>query len=128
MRQGAEEAQLWPDVGIRRGAWTGKALKGRKREDVFLATKFGCEIDAHGFHIRGTAKHVRHSINASLERLQTHYVDLYYQVRLWCDPSSWYRSLLRDSSGIGVVGRCGGPRGGQVWNLLNQLLLNQKKM
>lgn len=60
----------------------GKALKGRKREDFFLATKFGCEIDQHGFHIRGTAKHVRHCINASLERLQTHYVDLYYQHRV----------------------------------------------
>ena len=51
----------------------GELLEGR-REQVVLATKFGWERDRG----RGGAELVRESLQGSLERLRTDYVDLYY--------------------------------------------------
>ena len=51
----------------------GELLEGR-REQVVLATKFGWERDRG----RGGAELVRESLDGSLERLRTDYVDLYY--------------------------------------------------
>lgn len=51
----------------------GELLEGR-RESVVLATKFGWEAERG----RGSADVVRASIEGSLERLRTDYVDLYY--------------------------------------------------
>lgn len=51
----------------------GEILDGR-RERVVLATKFGWEPDRG----RGGADHARSAIDASLERLRTDYIDLYY--------------------------------------------------
>jgi aryl-alcohol dehydrogenase-like predicted oxidoreductase len=51
----------------------GEILEGR-REEVALATKFGWGQDAG----EGSAQTVRTSIEASLERLRTDHVDLYY--------------------------------------------------
>ena len=51
----------------------GEALAGR-RERVVIATKFG-------YHAGGSAATVRESIDASLARLRTDYVDLYYYHR-----------------------------------------------
>ena len=54
----------------------GKALKGR-RQDAVIATKCGFRagpaITARGL----TARHILHSVEASLERLGTDYIDLY---------------------------------------------------
>jgi len=50
----------------------GEILKGR-RDKVVLATKFGMGEDG-----RGSRDYVRRAIAASLERLATDYVDLYY--------------------------------------------------
>jgi aryl-alcohol dehydrogenase-like predicted oxidoreductase len=50
----------------------GEILKGR-RDQVVLATKFGMGEDG-----RGSQDYVRRAIAASLERLATGYVDLYY--------------------------------------------------
>src|SRR5437764_10040941 len=50
----------------------GEILKGR-RDEVVLATKFGM-----GEHGRGSRDYVRRAIKASLERLATDHVDLYY--------------------------------------------------
>jgi aryl-alcohol dehydrogenase-like predicted oxidoreductase len=50
----------------------GEVLKGR-RDQVVLATKFGMGEDG-----RGSRDYVRRAIAASLERLATDYVDLYY--------------------------------------------------
>jgi len=55
----------------------GELLKGR-REHVVLATKFGKPM-GDGEERRGSRAYVRKAIEASLERLQTDYVDLYYQ-------------------------------------------------
>ena len=53
----------------------GKALRGR-RDRVVLATKFGMTM-SDGVERRGTREYMRRSIEGSLRRLQTDYVDLY---------------------------------------------------
>jgi aryl-alcohol dehydrogenase-like predicted oxidoreductase len=56
----------------------GEILEGR-RDEVVLATKFGWDLD--GNVLRGSAEYVRQAIEASLERLRTDHVDLYYYHR-----------------------------------------------
>lgn len=66
----------------------GKAFKGR-RADVILATKFGIVRDPNDPTKRGISgrpEYVRASCEASLQRLGTDYIDLYYQHRV--DPST----------------------------------------
>ncbi|MCX2945669.1 aldo/keto reductase [Rahnella perminowiae] len=61
----------------------GRFLKGR-RNQVFLATKFGIVRDPSNPQVRGTNGHpdyVRKSIEGSLKRLGTEVIDLYYQHR-----------------------------------------------
>jgi aryl-alcohol dehydrogenase-like predicted oxidoreductase len=64
----------------------GRAIAGR-RDDVFLATKFGIVLDpsdpaARG--VNGRPEYVRSSIEGSLRRLGVETIDLYYQHRV--DP------------------------------------------
>ena len=60
----------------------GKAIAGR-RDGVILATKFGSTRDEHGRRgVRGDAAYVREACDASLDRLGTDYIDLYYQHRV----------------------------------------------
>ncbi|APF39787.1 aldo/keto reductase [Neomicrococcus aestuarii] len=57
----------------------GQALKERRAEAI-VATKFGMDLDgASGpdFNARGSRKYIRTSVEASLRRLQTDYIDLY---------------------------------------------------
>lgn len=64
----------------------GQALAG-KRQQAFIATKFGLLRDPNNPHVRGVSGHpdyVRASVEGSLKRLQTDYIDLYYQHRI--DP------------------------------------------
>jgi aryl-alcohol dehydrogenase-like predicted oxidoreductase len=65
----------------------GKALRGR-RDDVVLATKWGTlrhrQDDSYGFD--GSPENLRLSIDGSLRRLGTDYLDLYYQHRM--DPQT----------------------------------------
>src|SRR5919197_4423040 len=69
----------------------GRAIKGR-RDEYVIATKFSRRMD-HAVpgdmttvgEPDGSAEHVRMSIEGSLERLGTDYVDLYYQHRV--DPN-----------------------------------------
>lgn len=64
-----------------------KALKGR-RQDITLATKFGIDRAEDGSWrgIRGGADYVKAACDASLSRLGTDYIDLYYQHRV--DPAT----------------------------------------
>jgi aryl-alcohol dehydrogenase-like predicted oxidoreductase len=48
-----------------------------RRDQVVLATKFGNDM-GDGHPARGSREYVRRAIDASLERLQTDHVDLYY--------------------------------------------------
>ncbi|HEY4571806.1 MAG TPA: aldo/keto reductase, partial [Kribbella sp.] len=64
----------------------GRAIADR-RDEVFLATKFGITGDPRDPSVRGvngTPEYVRNSIDASLRRLGVDHVDLYYQHRM--DP------------------------------------------
>ena len=62
---------------------SGKAIKG-KRDQYVLATKFGLvpHADGKGADVDGSPEHVRSACEASLKRLQTDYIDLYYQHRV----------------------------------------------
>lgn len=64
----------------------GRAIRDRRAE-VFLATKFGNVRDAQGkfLGVNGRPDYVRACCDASLQRLQTDHVDLYYQHRV--DPA-----------------------------------------
>ncbi|TKY82233.1 aldo/keto reductase [Pectobacterium polonicum] len=65
----------------------GKAIKG-KREQVFLATKFGIVRDPANPHARGVCgkpDYIRRAVEGSLTRLGTDVIDLYYQHRI--DPT-----------------------------------------
>jgi aryl-alcohol dehydrogenase-like predicted oxidoreductase len=60
------------------------------REDVFLATKFGIKLVEEGNLIDrivdGSPQYVREACDASLQRLATDHIDLYYQHRV--DPNT----------------------------------------
>lgn len=64
-----------------------KALHGR-RDQITLATKFGVSRGEDGSWqgIKGGADYVKACCDASLKRLETDYIDLYYQHRL--DPET----------------------------------------
>jgi aryl-alcohol dehydrogenase-like predicted oxidoreductase len=62
----------------------GRTLQGR-RDKVFLATKFGIvrdPTDPMKRGISGRPEYVRQSVEGSLRRLKTDYIDLYYQHRV----------------------------------------------
>jgi aryl-alcohol dehydrogenase-like predicted oxidoreductase len=61
----------------------GRAIKGR-RDEVVLATKFGNRRSKEGGYlgISGAPEYVRQACDASLQRLGTDHIDLYYQHRV----------------------------------------------
>ncbi|GAB5591212.1 hypothetical protein Unana1_06112 [Umbelopsis nana] len=61
-----------------------KILKDR-RKDVFLASKFAIDRTSGTVRINGTPEYLTKACDASLERLGTDYIDLYYCHRI--DPS-----------------------------------------
>ena len=63
----------------------GRAIKGR-RDEAVLATKFGNQRLPDGSRtVNGRPEYVREACDASLERLGTGHIDLYYQHRV--DPT-----------------------------------------
>jgi aryl-alcohol dehydrogenase-like predicted oxidoreductase len=66
----------------------GKAIAG-KRDQVFLATKFGIKLDPNDPSARGIdgrPEYVQSSVEGSLKRLGVDHIDLYYQHRV--DPGT----------------------------------------
>jgi aryl-alcohol dehydrogenase-like predicted oxidoreductase len=62
----------------------GRAIAGR-RDEVFLATKFGIRMDEGRRSIDGSPDYVRRACQGSLDRLKTDHIDLYYQHRVDSD-------------------------------------------
>src|ERR1039458_4680750 len=66
----------------------GKTIHGR-RQEVFLATKFAnirTKAEPNKWSISGKPEYVKSACDASLKRLGTDYIDLYYQHRV--DPGT----------------------------------------
>jgi aryl-alcohol dehydrogenase-like predicted oxidoreductase len=66
----------------------GKTIHGR-RQEVFLATKFAnirTKAEPNNWSISGKPEYVKSACDASLKRLGTDYIDLYYQHRV--DPGT----------------------------------------
>lgn len=74
------------------GPYTNEELLGRalstRRSEVVIATKFGTISHPRGDHpgLDGSPQNVRLSVEGSLRRLNTDYIDLYYQHRM--DPDT----------------------------------------
>ena len=63
-----------------------RALKGRPRDDVIIATKFGFKVEGGTLGgMDSRPSHIREAVNGSLRRLQADYIDLLYQHRV--DPA-----------------------------------------
>jgi len=62
----------------------GRWLKGKSRKDIIIATKFGFSWSAEGIPngVNSKPEHIKESVEGSLKRLGTDYIDLYYQHRL----------------------------------------------
>src|ERR1700681_954479 len=88
----------------------GRAIKDR-REEVFLATKFGIKIapnEAGGAPIRtieGSPEYVRSACDASLQRLGVEHIDLYYQHRV--DPKTPIEDTVGAMAALGSAGKVG---------------------
>jgi len=64
----------------------GRALKGRRREELIVATKFGFKVEGGTLGgMDSRPSHIRQAVDGSLRRLQTDYIDLLYQHRV--DPA-----------------------------------------
>ncbi len=64
--------------GGRSEEYLGRALAGR-RDDVVIATKFGSRVGEGPYDAGASRKHLVAACEASLRRLGTGYIDLYYQ-------------------------------------------------
>jgi aryl-alcohol dehydrogenase-like predicted oxidoreductase len=80
---------------------------GGRREDVFLATKFGIKLVEEGNLIDrvidGSAEYVRGACDASLRRLGTDWIDLYYQHRV--DPDTPIEETVGAMAELVAVGK-----------------------
>jgi aryl-alcohol dehydrogenase-like predicted oxidoreductase len=70
------------------GPYTNEQLIGKwfkdtgRRDEIFLATKFANKFEDGKMVVRGDAAYVKQACAASLERLGTDRIDLYYQHRV----------------------------------------------
>src|SRR5262249_8377908 len=66
----------------------GRALKGRRRDEVMIATKFAYRYGPTGevLGLDSSPAHIKETVEGSLRRLGTDYIDLYYQNRV--DPKT----------------------------------------
>ena len=73
----------------------GRALAGKRREDVVIATKFAWKFGPNQEQIAldSSPANIKQSIEGSLRRLRTSYIDLYYQHRL--DPNTPIEDTVR---------------------------------
>ncbi|KAL6921617.1 hypothetical protein ACHAPO_010988 [Fusarium lateritium] len=74
-----DTANIYGDSEDLVGKWF--KLHPERRQDIFLATKFGIKMSDKGIVTDSTPEHVRESIEKSLKRLGVDHVDLYYMHR-----------------------------------------------
>ncbi len=86
-------------------ALVGKALKARRGE-YFLATKTGIVIEGQNRGIDCSPDAIRRNIDASLQRLQTDHVDLYYMHRF--DPKVPVAEMAGAMGELIASGKIGG--------------------
>jgi aryl-alcohol dehydrogenase-like predicted oxidoreductase len=70
----------------------GEAL-GARRKDIALVTKFGLPMDDSGRRQGGSRRYVLEAVEASLRRLNTDWIDVYYYHRP--DPNTPFEETLR---------------------------------
>ena len=91
IRAAVERGVTFFDTAEVYGAYTNEEVVGEAlapfREDVVIATKFGFKIDAAGKQagLDSRPEHIKEVADASLKRLKTDVIDLFYQHRV--DPS-----------------------------------------
>lgn len=87
IRAAHEKGVTFFDTAEVYGPFTSEALVGEAlapfRDKVVIATKFGFDMEAGGLNSR--PEHIRKVVEASLKRLRTDRIDLYYQHRV--DPN-----------------------------------------
>jgi aryl-alcohol dehydrogenase-like predicted oxidoreductase len=92
IRSAVERGVTFFDTAEVYGPFTNEELVGEAlapmREQVVIATKFGFNIDPYGTHqqppLNSRPEHIKRVAEASLMRLTTDYIDLFYQHRV--DP------------------------------------------
>jgi len=88
LTRAADLGETFWDTSDIYGPFTNEELIGKwfkqtgRRKEIFLATKFGIYADGGQTKVRGDREYIRKAIEGSLSRLQTDYVDLYYQHRV----------------------------------------------
>ena len=86
IRTAYEKGVTFFDTAEVYGPFTNEELVGEAlapfRDKVVIATKFGFDLEAGGLNSR--PEHIRKVVEASLKRLRTDRIDLYYQHRV--DP------------------------------------------
>ncbi|KAI1424760.1 aldo-keto reductase [Xylaria sp. FL1777] len=86
----ADSGVTFWDTADMYGPFTNEKLIGKwfketgRRNEIFLATKFANKLVDGKWTVSGDPAYVKEACNASLERLQTDHIDLYYQHRI--DP------------------------------------------
>jgi aryl-alcohol dehydrogenase-like predicted oxidoreductase len=85
---------------------------GTRRKDVILATKFGLPMDDEGRLAGGSRRYVLSAVEASLKRLKTEWIDIYYLA----PPGS----RDPDRGDTGRARRVGAAGKGQVRGLLQR--------
>ena len=87
IRTAHEQGVTFFDTAEVYGPFTSEELVGEAlapfRDKVVIATKFGFDLEAGGLNSR--PEHIRKVVEASLKRLRTDRIDLYYQHRV--DPA-----------------------------------------
>jgi aryl-alcohol dehydrogenase-like predicted oxidoreductase len=94
IRAAVERGVTFFDTAEVYGPWANEDVVGEAlkpfREDVVIATKFGFNVDANGVQqqappLNSRPEHIKQVADASLKRLKTEYIDLFYQHRV--DPA-----------------------------------------
>lgn len=86
LRSAVEEGVTFFDTAEMYGPYTNEELVGEAlkpfRKEVVIATKFGIKLQ-DGKHVQDSSrKQIRQAVEGSLKRLQTDYIDLYFQHRV----------------------------------------------